>query len=117
MGRLSPAGCEAVSVVCLFFICLLVGWKPATRLSYVYVPVKVQDAWRFLMGVSDNEVPLDGISQLEGVGALPSQLQHLPDDLQRLTFHPKFNQRFSADIFNIIQYTTALVYVFTASLD
>ena len=75
--------------------------QPATRLSYIYVPVKVQDAWRFLMGVSDDEVSLDGIAQLEGVGA--RQLQHLPDDLQRLTFHPKFNQRFSAHMFNTPQ--------------
>ena len=55
------------------------------------------------MGVSDDEASLDGIAQLEGVGALPSQLQYLPDDLQRLTFHPKFNERFSADMFNTPQ--------------
>lgn len=104
--------------MCLLFVCLFVffggGLQPATRLSYVYVPVKVQDAWRFLMGVSDDEASLDGIEQLEGVGALPSQLQHLPDDLQRLTFHPKFNERFSADMFNTPQ---LCFFVSAASLD
>ena len=65
------------------------GITGTAQLSYLYVPVQVPNAWRFLMEL-DEEMPLDGLTELQGIGSL-HQLQHLPNDLRKLTFHPKFN--------------------------
>ena len=62
-------------------------------ISYVYEPSSLHDAWRFLSGLSvdDEEIALDGLTQLEGIHSL-DQLRELPKTLQTLSFSPDFSE-------------------------
>ena len=90
------------------------GLGECATLSYVYVPVDILAAWKYLQGeqVEDQEFSLHGLTRIGGESArqllqLPSSLQHLklsedfdatlhgvtlPAGLQTLTFGKRFNQ-------------------------
>ena len=57
----------------------------AIDLSYVYVPGSLYGAWRFLQGLPVDDLPLEGLTELEGLQSR-NQLRYLPDELVSLHF-------------------------------
>ncbi|CAK8992687.1 unnamed protein product [Durusdinium trenchii] len=66
------------------------GLESGSYVGYVYVPVNLHEAWRYLQGwpVDDEEFTLEGVTQLGGVPSVES----LPSSLTELILHPDFNQ-------------------------
>eukprot|EP00913_Durusdinium_trenchii_P000656 g609.t1 len=63
------------------------------HLSYVFVPLNLIDAWRFLHGlpVPDEEHVLEGVTRIEGLDSL-EQLRALPSTLREATLASDFDQ-------------------------
>eukprot|EP00435_Cladocopium_sp_Y103_P057833 s56_g20.t1 len=69
------------------------GLGECVTLSYVYVPVDILAAWKYLQGehVEDEEFALHGLTRIEGVKSA-RQLLQLPSSLQHLKLDRNFNE-------------------------
>ena len=71
----------------------LLDSSSSVRVSYVYVPANLENAWRFVesLPVDDEVSALDGITHLEGISSL-KQVRQLPESLECLAFGGDFNE-------------------------